>query len=160
MRLAQLKTLLATLLLAGLVAVAAAQGGDFDVATGKQVTVNRAPAEGYPDPDGLKQVLLNTIVNAIEATPPGGTVVLKAFDGNNDDLVVQIDDSGEGLGESSPRELFEPFTTKKARGTGLGLAVSKQIVDRLHGSLELENLPQGGARCSIRLPRLPSGADK
>ena len=54
MRLAQLKTLLATLLLAGLVAVAAAQGGDFDVATGKQVTVNRAPAEGYPDTDGLK----------------------------------------------------------------------------------------------------------
>jgi two-component system sensor histidine kinase HydH len=112
------------------------------------------------DPDGLKQVLLNTIMNAIEATPPGGTVELKAFDGNNDDLVVQIDDSGKGLGESSPNELFEPFTTKKARGTGLGLAVSKQIMDRLHGSLELENLPQGGARCSIRIPRLPSGADK
>ncbi|HET8985570.1 MAG TPA: discoidin domain-containing protein [Trueperaceae bacterium] len=54
MRIANLRTLLATLLLATLVAVAAAQGGDFDVATGKQVTVNRAPGEGYPDPDGLK----------------------------------------------------------------------------------------------------------
>src|SRR5690606_22530072 len=54
MRFAKLKTLLATLLLAALVAVAAAQGGDFDVASGKQVAASRAPADGYPDPDGLK----------------------------------------------------------------------------------------------------------
>jgi C4-dicarboxylate-specific signal transduction histidine kinase len=67
-------------------------------------------------------------------------------------LLIRIDDSGAGLGSKTSEELFQPFVTTKARGTGLGLAVSKQIVERLGGSLRLENLPHGGARCTIILP--------
>jgi C4-dicarboxylate-specific signal transduction histidine kinase len=67
-------------------------------------------------------------------------------------IVIRVDDSGTGLGRKNSDELFQPFVTTKVRGTGLGLAVSKQIVESLGGSLNLENLPQGGARCSIVLP--------
>ena len=105
------------------------------------------------DPAGLRQVLLNVLINAIDATPANGVVVLTAMrEEDHKSIVIRVDDSGTGLGQKNPDELFQPFVTTKDRGTGLGLAVSKQIVESLGGSLNLENLPQGGARCSIMLP--------
>jgi signal transduction histidine kinase len=105
------------------------------------------------DPAGLRQVLLNVMMNAIDATPAHGVVVLTAMRGEDHTFtLIQIDDSGAGLGQKTPEELFQPFVTTKARGTGLGLAISKQIVESLGGSLNLENRPPGGTRCSIMLP--------
>jgi len=116
---------------------------------------NMAPLQLRSDPAGLRQILLNVLMNAIDATPEGGAVKLTATRDESDKIVlIQIDDSGKGLGLNSPEALFEPFFTTKARGTGLGLAVSKQIAAKLGGSLKLENLPAGGARCSILLPEL------
>jgi two-component system NtrC family sensor kinase len=97
--------------------------------------------------------LLNVLINAVDASPAGGEVVLRIVRGEgNRSIVIEIDDSGRGLGDSDPDDLFQPFVTTKARGTGLGLAISRQIVERLRGSLTLENNSKGGARCSIRLP--------
>jgi signal transduction histidine kinase len=105
------------------------------------------------DPAGLRQILLNVLINAIDATPEKGTVELTARrDESKKSIIIQVDDSGEGLGANKPDELFQPFVTTKVRGTGLGLAVSKQIVESLGGTLNLENLAAGGARCSITLP--------
>ena len=105
------------------------------------------------DPSGLRQILLNVLMNAIDATPEGGTVELTAGRNESDkSIVIRVDDSGPGLGQSNPDELLQPFVTTKVRGTGLGLAISKQIAERLGGTLKLENLPGGGARCSISLP--------
>jgi signal transduction histidine kinase len=105
------------------------------------------------DPGGLRQVLLNVLINAVDASPAGSEVVLRIIRGEgNRAVIIQVDDAGQGLGEINPDDLFQPFVTTKVRGTGLGLAVSRQIMERLHGSLTLENNPQGGARCSIRLP--------
>jgi two-component system sensor histidine kinase HydH len=105
------------------------------------------------DSAGLRQVLLNVLINAIDATPANGVVVLTAIsEEDHKSIVIWIDDSGQGLGQKGPDELFQPFVTTKVRGTGLGLAVSKQIVESLGGSLNLENLPHGGARCTINLP--------
>ena len=107
------------------------------------------------DAAGLRQVLLNVLMNAIEATPENGSVVLTAsHDESHNSVVIQVDDSGKGLGQSDPDNLYLPFVTTKVRGTGLGLAISKQIVERLQGTLNLENLPGGGARCSITLPMI------
>ena len=107
------------------------------------------------DPSGLRQILLNVLMNAIDAMPQGGTVELTAGLNESDkSIVIRVDDSGPGLGQSNPDEFLRPFVTTKVRGTGLGLAISKQIAERLGGTLKLENLPGGGARCSIILPIL------
>jgi signal transduction histidine kinase len=118
-----------------------------------RLSMGNSPLDLRSDPAGLRQVLLNVIINAIDATPENGTVELTARrDESNKSVVIQVDDSGKGLGPNSPDELFQPFVTTKARGTGLGLAISKQITESLGGTLKLENLPGGGARCSITLP--------
>lgn len=111
------------------------------------------PMQVRSDPAGLRQILLNVLMNAIDATPEGGTVELTAGrDESDKSIVIRVDDSGKGIGQNNPDELFQPFVTTKVRGTGLGLAVSKQIAEKLGGTLKLENLPGGGARCSITLP--------
>jgi signal transduction histidine kinase len=116
-------------------------------------SIDTKPLRIQSDPHGLRQVLLNVLINAIDASPPGSEVVLRIIRGeNNRSIIIQVDDSGQGLGEKESDDLFQPFITTKARGTGLGLAVSRQIVEGLQGNLTLENNPQGGARCSIRLP--------
>jgi signal transduction histidine kinase len=118
-----------------------------------RISLEPNPFHLRSDPAGLRQVLLNVLINAIDAAPANGDVVLTAMrEENNKSIVIQIDDSGTGLGPKASDELFQPFVTTKARGTGLGLAVSKQIVESLGGSLNLENLPRGGARCSIIIP--------
>jgi signal transduction histidine kinase len=105
------------------------------------------------DSSGLRQVLLNVLINAIDATPSNGTVILSArLNEGRKSVIMQVDDSGTGIGRNDPADLFQPFVTTKTRGTGLGLAISKQIIEKLGGSLNLENLAQGGARCSIELP--------
>ncbi len=122
------------------------RGIDIRVIAGNGKTTVRS------DEAGLRQILLNVLLNAIEVTPPGKDILVHTREERAGDLVVEIDDAGPGLGDRHPDELFEPFVTTKAQGTGLGLAVSRQIVERLGGSIELENLPRGGARCCIRLP--------
>ena len=118
-----------------------------------QFSIDPNPFYLRSDPAGLRQVLLNVLINAIDATPANGVVALTAMhEKDHKSILIRIDDSGEGFGQKNPEELFQPFVTTKARGTGLGLAVSKQIVESLGGSLNLENLPQGGARCSIMIP--------
>jgi two-component system sensor histidine kinase HydH len=108
------------------------------------------------DAGGLRQILLNVLFNALDATPRGGLVTLRAGLKDHDRfLEVEIEDTGQGLGNRNPEELFQPFVTTKVRGTGLGLAVSRQIAESLGASLSLANRPQGGARCVIRLPLQP-----
>jgi signal transduction histidine kinase len=105
------------------------------------------------DPGGLRQVLLNVILNAMDASPADSTIDVHIIcDEGNKSVLIQVDDSGSGLHGRDPFDLFQPFVTTKSSGTGLGLAVSRQIVESLGGDLSLGNNPKGGARCSIRLP--------
>jgi len=111
------------------------------------------PLKIHSDPAGLRQVLLNVMINALEASPPGGVIAVQiARDERSSSAVIQIDDAGKGLEERDPEELFQPFITTKARGTGLGLAISRRILESLGGSIHLYDDPQGGARCTIQLP--------
>ncbi|MEO6954153.1 MAG: ATP-binding protein [Polyangia bacterium] len=114
-----------------------------------QVSSER-PLMARCDPDAIKQVLLNVLLNAVEASPTG-TVQLDASR-FGDLVVLAVADRGPGVPESARRRVFDPFFSTKARGTGLGLAVSKQIIDEHKGRIRLLRRRGGGTRVVIELP--------
>jgi signal transduction histidine kinase len=110
------------------------------------------------DPDGIKQVLLNVLLNAVEAAPrsgaPNGTSSVIDCDAQTlgEKVMLSVADRGPGIPEAVRRRVFDPFFSTKTRGTGLGLAVSKQIVDEHQGRIRLFNRRGGGTRVVIELP--------
>lgn len=105
------------------------------------------------DAGGIRQVLLNVLMNALDATPAGGTVRLGILKDEEDNFItIRVDDTGVGLGGRDAEELFEPFVTTGTRGTGLGLTISRKIIESLKGTLTLSDNPDGGMRCTIQLP--------
>lgn len=99
----------------------------------------------------LQQLLLNLCLNAIDATPPGGTLTIELFrDGG--DAVLAVSDSGAGISADVLNDLFTPFVTTKPEGVGLGLAICRRIAEDHQGRLTGENRAEGGARFELRLP--------
>ena len=103
------------------------------------------------DPEQLEQVLLNLMINAIEASPDGGTVTLAAApeDGR---ISISVVDRGHGVAPAHIDRLFDPFFTTKENGTGLGLPVAHQIVRQMGGSLLARANPDRGMSFSVVLP--------
>jgi signal transduction histidine kinase len=119
-----------------------------------QCDLDGGPKTVRSDAAGIRQVLLNLLMNALDATPEGGTVFLKTVrDASDGAVTIQVDDTGPGLGERNAEDLFEPFVTTGTRGTGLGLTISRGIIESLDGTLTLADNSQGGMRCTIRLNR-------
>jgi two-component system sensor histidine kinase HydH len=104
------------------------------------------------DPQQIEQVLLNLVLNAIEASPPGGRVVLReAVEGN--DVVIDVRDEGPGVPEEHRSRIFSPFFTTKEKGTGLGLAIAHRIATAHGGHLEVvQDRPHRGGWFRVRLP--------
>ncbi len=103
----------------------------------------------------LNQVWTNLLVNACQATPKGGTVAITSHqDGTH--IIFTITDSGPGISPELFDKIFEAnFTTKKTKsdfGLGLGLAISKEIIEKHGGSILASNAPEGGARFTVRIP--------
>ena len=102
-------------------------------------------------PDQLTQVLLNLVINAIEAMPEGGELNLgTAIDTGW--LRIGVRDTGPGISPDEAAKIFEPFYTTKANGTGLGLAVSYGIIQRHGGRIEVAGVPGRGTTFTIVLP--------
>lgn len=103
------------------------------------------------DPEQLEQVLLNLMINAIEASPDGGTVTLSAAleDGR---IAIDVVDQGHGVAPAHIDRLFDPFFTTKEQGTGLGLPVAHQIVRQMGGSLVARANAGRGMTFSVVLP--------
>jgi two-component system, NtrC family, sensor histidine kinase HydH len=124
------------------------------VAEQRQITVT-VSGEGEPtalvDPDHLTQILMNLALNAIQATPAGGEVVI-AFRRRAERLLLEVRDTGEGIPQEALREVFEPFYTTKPAGTGLGLSISRQLTELNGGSLGLESAPGRGTIARVLLP--------
>jgi signal transduction histidine kinase len=99
----------------------------------------------------LKQVFLNLILNAAEAMAAGGTLTISACS-EGGYVQVEFSDTGPGLPPEIQERLFEPFFTTKADGSGLGLAVSHEIVANHGGALTVQSLPGEGATFTVRLP--------
>jgi two-component system NtrC family sensor kinase len=113
------------------------------------------------DASQLEQLLLALVMNAIEAMPHDGNlrVTTRAAAGG-DRVIVTVEDDGIGIPTAILPQLFEPFvTTKEAKGVGLGLAVSKSVVERHHGQISVRSTPGQGTTFTIELPVEAMAAD-
>jgi signal transduction histidine kinase/pSer/pThr/pTyr-binding forkhead associated (FHA) protein len=107
------------------------------------------------DPDGLHQVLMNLLSNAIDAVEAkrGLIRVVSRYDAENKQSVIEVIDNGVGISPSMMSHMFELFhSTKGNRGTGLGLAVAKKIVDEHEGSIAVKSKQGEGTTFTVRLP--------
>jgi len=108
------------------------------------------------DANHAEQIFMGLITNALEATPKGGTVTIRtsAEPGNGvaPQVVVSIEDTGEGIPAESREKVFEPFFTTKSRGTGIGLPLAKKFVERNGGSIQISESRSGGAKIDVTFP--------
>lgn len=111
--------------------------------------------ELHCDPEQLKQVLLNLVINAIHASPPHGGVTLAAS-ASSSRARLEVRDEGHGLPPADLDRVFDPFFTTKESGTGLGLAVAAQIVEQHGGLLSASNNPSRGMTFVLDLPLRPT----
>jgi signal transduction histidine kinase len=110
------------------------------------------------DPQRLKQVLLNLISNAIKFNRDGGSLTVRAAPDGEDRVRIEVIDAGVGMTEDQIARLFKPFERLDAarrgvEGNGLGLAVSKALVEAMGGSIEVASSPGVGSAFTVRLPR-------
>jgi two-component system sensor histidine kinase HydH len=130
---------------------------------GLRITTSLQSVPEIPlDPEGIKQLFISLLGNAIEASPEGGEVrvALRLEGGDHPQVVVDVEDDGPGIAASVSEHLFEPFVTTKAHGLGIGLYICRKIAGIHHGRLELTNRPGGGATFSVLLPvRLAAGRE-
>jgi signal transduction histidine kinase len=105
--------------------------------------------------DKIERVLFNLVTNALNHTPTDGTVAVSA-EQRTSDLLLRVEDTGEGLAEDAPGRMFERFwradRARSSNGAGLGLAIARGLVEAHGGRIWAENRPQGGACVSFTLP--------
>lgn len=108
------------------------------------------------DPQQIQQVLLNVLLNAIQASASGGQITIRAQaapgDGDCPLACVEIADSGKGMTSEELANAFRPFFSTKPHGTGLGLPIARQIVEQNRGEMDLSSAPGEGTRVRVRLP--------
>jgi len=124
-------------------------------ATNTGVTLRTEPAPAphlvRVDPELMIQVLVNLMLNGIDAMGAGGTLTVWVAR-HAPDVWIGVRDTGPGVSAERRADIFRPFFTTKHHGTGLGLSISQQIVTRHGGTLRLEDTPGGGATFVIALP--------
>ncbi len=124
-----------------------------------KVTAKVDPGAGqvWGDPVQFLQVLLNLALNSLEAMsampPDARRLFIRAGRDGNGDILVSVRDSGPGFPGETAEQLFEPFFSTKSEGTGMGLAISRSIVEAHGGTLSGENCDGGGACFTVRLPQ-------
>jgi signal transduction histidine kinase len=118
--------------------------------------VDPQPVVARVDPELLVQVLVNLMLNAIDAMGRGGDLTVWTAR-HAPEVWIGVRDTGPGVPPELRREIFRPFFTTKHQGSGLGVSISRQIVARHGGTLRLEDTPGGGATFIVALP-LPDGA--
>jgi two-component system sensor kinase FixL len=109
------------------------------------------------DPDLLRIVFQNLLINAAQAIEGRGSVTVR-FDRDAEWQHVRIIDQGPGMSAEIRRKLFRPFFTTKARGTGLGLATAKRLVELHGGTIAVESTPGAGTTVTVSLPAAPTRA--
>jgi PAS domain S-box-containing protein len=110
------------------------------------------PVTVSADPDQIQQLLLNLVLNALDAMPGGGQVAVEIEAPSDGMLQLRMLDSGPGISPNVSARLFQPFVTSKEAGVGLGLVISRRIAEDHGGSLTAHNRPQGGACFVLQIP--------
>ena len=109
------------------------------------------PETAWIDGFQLKQAILNLVLNALQATPAGGHVVVRTS-GDSRRLVVAVGDDGEGMRAEVRDKAFTPFFTTREEGTGLGLPLVARIVEEHSGSIEITTAPGAGTTMTLVFP--------
>jgi signal transduction histidine kinase len=115
------------------------------------------------NPDQLKQVLVNLVLNALHACTAGGHVTLRAAaDAGARRATLEVVDDGAGIPEALRHRVFDPFftTKKRGKGTGLGLTMAAQIVRNHGGEIDLTSAVGRGTRVVVKWPLASSGAEE
>jgi PAS domain S-box-containing protein len=112
------------------------------------------------DPEQLRQVFANILINAIQSMPKGGELLVKSELHNLDWLYFSFTDTGVGISEKNMGKIFEPFFTTKAKGVGLGLSVSKIFVEQHGGVIEVKSAVKKGSVFTVKLPLKEYGKRK
>ena len=107
----------------------------------------------HVDPDHLRQVLLNLVTNALQATAAGGRIVVAARAAGHDEIELEVADTGEGIAPEKLAQAFEPFFTTTRGGTGLGLSISRQRAEMNEGTLVLHSAVGVGTQAIVTLVR-------
>jgi hypothetical protein len=121
---------------------------------GVDVSLDRSLPPITADKKLLQQLLWNLILNALQAMGPGGWLAVTTA-GVNGSVTVTIRDTGRGIPENERANIFKPFYTTKHQGTGLGLTISRRIVEQHHGTLIVDSVENVGTTCTVRLPLTP-----
>jgi signal transduction histidine kinase len=126
------------------------------------VSVHRAYAGADPwvffNPELFRQVILNLVINALQAMPEGGSIgieteaIYPATETGNGYVQITVSDTGKGFSPETREKMFTPFFTTKPRGTGLGLSIVQKIVAVHDGTLDADSQPGEGSRFTILLP--------
>ncbi|MCC4040006.1 two-component system sensor histidine kinase AtoS [Escherichia coli] len=109
------------------------------------------------DRELLKQVLLNILINAVQAISARGKIRIRTWQYSDSQQAISIEDNGCGIDLSLQKKIFDPFFTTKASGTGLGLALSQRIINAHQGDIHVTSLPGYGATFTLILPINPQG---
>jgi two-component system sensor histidine kinase HydH len=128
------------------------------------------PVEVFIDPEQIHQVVVNLLLNSLDALPRGGAIWVEGGSPGNGLLVddgqvqVRVRDSGSGIAPRILKRLFEPFVSTKETGVGLGLSISKRLIEDHGGTIRGANVVEGGAEFVFTLPMTarelePSHAD-
>jgi signal transduction histidine kinase len=104
------------------------------------------------DAEKLKQVVLNLVMNALEAMKGGGALNVR-LGSEGDRLTLVVEDTGIGIDSAALGQVFDPFFTTKEAGTGLGLSIVRKIVDQHRGEVRIESELGAGTRATVSLPR-------
>ena len=121
------------------------------------------------DADRMTQVLLNLFLNAIQAMPGGGSLTTRIrfqsgsggeYADGGDVLLLDIEDTGEGIPKDKIHQIFSPYYTTKAQGTGLGLSLVQKIVEAHDGEIEVAGTAGKGTRFTLHLPLSPAAREE
>jgi signal transduction histidine kinase len=123
----------------------------------KVKTIRQGPLpEIKQDPEQLKEVLVNLVVNACEAMESGGSIVIREEEGHAEPLgrvvIIRVSDTGPGIPPSIKERIFQPFFTTKEEGTGLGLSIASRIVEEHGGWLDVSSDAGKGTTFVLTLP--------
>jgi signal transduction histidine kinase len=120
---------------------------------GVEITFERdgGPAEVMGDPERLKSCLSNITINALQAMPAGGMLLVRVHSPDGK-VEVTVSDTGLGISPESINKVFEPYFSTKKSGFGLGLAVTKKIVEEHHGSIEVRSQVNRGTTFTMKFP--------
>ena len=129
----------------------------LDVETGEP------PVEAYADETAVRRIVSNLLDNALKFTPDGGQVTLRARTEDAETAVVEVEDTGVGIGEEALSKVFEAFKqeseglTREYEGAGLGLSIVRELVETLRGQIEVDSEKGEGTCMTVHLPKTSGG---